>query len=401
MVALFFCVYLFFEFTGNYLESTLLTVIFFLSPIINYYTPNFLPDVLSLLFTIGGWYFFFRFRRSTRLVYIVFATVFLSLGALLKITSLISTIVIAAVFLIDQVRIRKLRYTSWFTRKKYILIAIVTVALLVSAWYSYARFLNEKYYATWFLLQTKPVQSWEHFVEVGRDFWGPWYYSSWMYLFLLAGTIFILFRYRFTNKLVMLITAGLYTGAIFFILLMWSHIKDYDYYTIPLFIAVFFHLLLISTTIRRQPRFIPKLVYWLIILILPFQMLSYSSKYQVWVYDKYLNNPEINFLSQYDGLENYIRSIGVKKSDVTVSLYDYSPNITLYFMNQRGWSLNTDHDEERINHAFRSSKILVASDTLVLLNHPFTQFSLVKLCEFKGLGIYDIKGYKDEISPSP
>ena len=90
-------------------------------------------------------------------------------------------------------------------------------------------------------------------------------------------------------------------------------------------------------------------------------------------------------------IEPYLRSIGVDRRDKVVSVPDKSPNITLYFMNQPGWSEASNHSKFNINHfSWVGAKYLVINDSSYLKKPLYKPFIKHQVGHYKGFNIYKI-----------
>ena len=67
-----------------------ISLLIFTSPILAYYSVNFLTNIPALSFSLIGWYFFYTYYVSKRTKYLYFAMVFFMMAALLKIPEAIN-----------------------------------------------------------------------------------------------------------------------------------------------------------------------------------------------------------------------------------------------------------------------------------------------------------------------
>jgi hypothetical protein len=114
-------------------------------------------------------------------------------------------------------------------------------------------------------------------------------------------------------------------------------------------------------------------------------------RYSIWMNDTYLNH-----IQRFENITPYLRSIGIDQDDKVICLPDPSPIITLYFMNQKGWTdYSTDLDSTRI-----SWKINLGADYLFiyidsLYRHLEIQpFLINQIGKINDISIYDISSFR-------
>ena len=95
----------------------------------------------------------------------------------------------------------------------------------------------------------------------------------------------------------------------------------------------------------------------------------------------------------YQEVEPYIHSLGIDHSERVIAICDYSPNIALYFLNLKGWSVADVADDEPIINALQyKPKYVILNDTAQLSRPVFKEHPLQQVGEFKSIRIYRI-GY--------
>ena len=117
---------------------------------------------------------------------------------------------------------------------------------------------------------------------------------------------------------------------------MWLQLQHHDYYLISLFTTIFFVLILSIDLIGKL-----KLKWnWLIISVLLVSGISYqfamaknhirtSYKIDSWKYGS------VHFNNYFD-FESTLEVVGVAKKDKVISIFDHSPEISLYLLNRKG-----------------------------------------------------------------
>lgn len=319
-----------------------ITLIWYCSPTLVFYTPNFIPDAASLGLCLTSWYFFFRYIKTENKLYILLIFIFLTLSSLIKITSLIGSICMIAICFISIIQTRLYNISKAASIK---LGATVLLSIIITfAWYSYASWLNTIYGSEVFLLKLNPV---DQLSELSNDLnwvitsWGSDYYS---YFSLITGIwllLFCLLNYKTVNKLLLTITLLYIIGSFAFMVLMMKQFLNHDYYIIALLPTSFFLVLTFSELFYRiHKNYIQlhkkQLTAGLLVITVSsffFAKVTVNARYAYEVGTMFA--PE-----KMEGMEAYLRSIGISRNDKVVSMYDESPNISLYFLNVKGVTFN-------------------------------------------------------------
>ncbi|MBC8486528.1 MAG: hypothetical protein H8D45_10860 [Bacteroidetes bacterium] len=102
------------------------------------------------------------------------------------------------------------------------------------------------------------------------------------------------------------------------------------------------------------------------------------------------NKNYIDSIQPFEEITPYLRSIGIKKSDRVISLSDNSINISLYLMNQKGWtnygiSADSIIIKEKIN---LGAKYLLIYNKETYEERSIQPFIENKIGEFKNIDIY-------------
>lgn len=350
-----------------------IAVVWFLSPILVYYSPNYNPDTASLGFVMISWFYAFSYIHTKKLSALFLWTLFLSLASLTKLVSLISVVVVFALIVLHSIRFISLQ----LTRKQMLawIVCGITVIVVTLIWYKYARYLTESSGNRQFSLRLHSPKSIDTFREVWKSIswqWIPFYYSYTMYWFLLGISVISAILYKQVSRLLFTITLLLYLGAIAFFILMLPQFKDHDYYIITLLPAVFFHMLMFVTTVQKiRFRFT-----WHIVLVLLLSLGIYSSiharKHQESRYGGVYYIWDNDF-SPYYNLEPKLRALGISPNDKFVSYNDWTPNNSLYLINQKGWTIS-QANAYKMPIALQDCKYALINDTAIIDNPKFSRF---------------------------
>jgi hypothetical protein len=113
------------------------------SPLLVYYSFNFLSDVPALSFSIIAFCFLFSFYKNKRLGYFYFALLFATTAVLLKASALLPLCCVLFFSLVDLIGINSFFKTEKLFQKKLIPIILLCLSLTsIFCWYDFARHYN-------------------------------------------------------------------------------------------------------------------------------------------------------------------------------------------------------------------------------------------------------------------
>ncbi len=323
---------------SNSIVAALPVYLLFASPVLAYYGITFLADPVSLGLALSGWYYFFRWQENKKARTLITTIVFCSLASMIKISSLINPLAMAAfvflnadgkTFAMIKVRVQQA-------------LPFLIVIIPVLAWYFYASWLNKTYESKVFMLEMRPVSSWEEFITIWKEIEQTWlwrFYPKIYFIALLIGSVSIAALPQKINKPLLTITLLLYVGAISFFLLMFTQFRIHDYYIIPLMPAFFFHWLLIIKQFSLIQLIWVKRLSALLFLSLVCFVITEAKDHLTFVYAKSSWQYSPLVYDRYFFLEPELRKLNIQPEDPVISIFDLSFNVTLYLMNQRGFTV--------------------------------------------------------------
>ena len=104
--------------------------------------------------------------------------------------------------------------------------------------------------------------------------------------------------------------------------------------------------------------------------------------------------------SAYEKVNPYLRSLGIKRTDLVVSVPDQSPNITLSLMDQKGFTSIYSSDENLHDYLpkfiKRGAKYLIVKDPEILKNKRLLKYTKEKIGSFKNIQIYKLPSSKEQ-----
>lgn len=386
--------------TKNYWLALAAVSSAYLSPVLVYYSANFLPDTTSLGFALAAWYFFFRYldTQSKKHFFLFFG--FALFAAWIKISSLIVIGVVIALLILDYMKFfHKVRDNKpLFTQKTRIIIASAITAALVIAWYRYAQWLSERYGSDAFLLKQNLVTSKKEALEIWRYIqaeWVPQYYANETYTLIGCVLLSFLIGAKYVSRLLFTITLFTVLGSCCFVYLMFFQFHNHDYYIITLLPCVFLLLLTFVDYISRlADNYFPPLKFVVLIIFffnskecVEWCKLNYTTRYSAYMFAM------TGDFSVYEDLEPKLRKLGVQKHETTVSAWDFTYCNSLYLMNQMGWSFNYDVGKDYIAWIMhnKNPKYLVLGDSAGFNKLYPNNFGDKIIGSHRGLLIYKLR----------
>ncbi len=368
------------------------------SPLLVYYSFNFIADVPALSFCILTYCYFYRFYRTKQMKYFYLSLFLGTLAVLLKASALVGLGTIAFFSMIDILSWNSFFKTEkLFTRKFIPMIWVFASLAICVVWYKWAIAYN-KHNNSVFLLTVLPIweMKGENLINTTRILINelfPVFFNRAIFFLVILMIIFVFsnfkkldhfFRYTFVFSFVFFIGYLLFFFQVFTV---------HDYYLSNLMIFPVITFFCVSN-ILNQTTFIAnntKLVKSLVIIVLFFsafysaayyrsRMIQHDSlcdwfpfmsveekKYSDWV----LWNRE-STTAPLETITPELRKLGIKRTDMFLSIPDESFDITLYLMDQKGLSIPAFdyNDTVRIPTIMEKRKY----DYLVLIDPNIKQY---------------------------
>lgn len=314
------------------------TVLFYTSNVLAYYSLNYLPDAPALgmsllaLYSAALWY-----KRRVTLALWLFA-VSASLAGMIKLTSFIPVLAILGAALISYAGSKKRHaWQEWWVGGLPV-VAVLACRVWISQY-------NQRHDSTYFMASIRPIwdaslrEQWE-VIRMMSCYWSTDYFNPGLLCLTGLGAIFILFHRQWLPPA---IRHGFYlmtAGTVSAFLLWFSMFRDHDYYAVPLFAfpaviwVLFWYVLNKKRAISWQSIRVRTCL--IVICIVSVGLTSRSIRMR---YD----NPRFTSgcnpaLLDKASVSAWLAASGVEPTDRVISIPDPSPNITLYFLNRKGWT---------------------------------------------------------------
>lgn len=318
-----------------------LTLLWVLSPVILFYTPNFLADAASMGFIMIAWLAFFRLKNRFSFGWLFILFIFGAFASLIKITSSISILCMAGLLIMDYLKWLSPEKKSLFSHKHWLLTVIFFILAITAAWYQYATYLNKVNFSQMFHLGISPpanLQEAIRFLSQFPDFFLYHYYSPFTLILIILFLLLLILFFKKTDRLLGVLLAGLGVANSCFIYLQLQKYLPHDYYMLTILPWVFFLFIAFGKMAEKISMY--KWIKPALIILLP-SLLAYNTAYCKRIlsyrYDK--NNPVYfndSYRAYYD-LKPLMRAKGITRTDTIITLVEPTPNMSLYLMDQKGY----------------------------------------------------------------
>jgi hypothetical protein len=393
------------------------------SPLIAYYGNNFLADVPAFSLALCAWYFFYHFYKTEKTKYLIVSAVLFLLAGLVKITSIISIAAIMGAIILEMIGFVKLKGSGKLFAKPLLQIIPFAAAIVsIYGWVQYAKWYNAANSAGVFLTgiwpyweasQTERVRIFQAFYE--RILFQ--FHSPIVLVGLVLANIYSFYLFKKNNPFIAIAQIVMVLGFFSFFILFFNVFDVHDYYLsnwviiIPVSILSFFFVMQqVKSSIFRW-----KWVTVLLVFIFVHSMYygaaltrtkyfendPFSNEYLTFkqvsrLYHNWFHYYYKTTLKACETVEPYLRSIGIKPTDIVISIPDQSINITLVAMNQIGF---TDYGyghlegKDKIDYFIdRGAKYLIINDQEILTKRPFLQlYTKAKKGTYQNITIYELK----------
>lgn len=349
-----------FIFLKNHFWSVFVSLMLFSSPLLGFYSFNFIPNIPALGFALIACFYMWKYYESQKLSFLIVASILYAFSSMLKISSLFSFLALnAGFFFLNVIDFKKNSKKIWIQ-----IGSILFVFLIVGSWLLFSKYYNSQNLNAVFNQSILPY--WSLSSDQIQQIKNSMYFGNIVHflnpivLVLIVSLFFLSFvGFRWAPRVLLFVTTFLFIGVLLFIVLFFGAMDVHEYFLIDATIIIPFILIVFLTTLKEK-------LYWMFnscftklfaIVVLLFS-LNYSVVMTRSHYDPYdkivVNNLPLasriqenwkyNFWSdevsimKYDGIVPYLRKLGIKPTDKVVSIPDGSPNITLTLLNQKGFT---------------------------------------------------------------
>lgn len=382
---------------GNSWVAFFPVIILSTTPFFFYYANNFLPNVPAIAFALIGWYAIFKFVEVKKKWWLLLFGVTMLLSILLKVSEGVSFVAILCL-LGGQYTFPRFfgkpiigpKHLGFFS-----FVSILVIGLSV-AWYLYARWFNGYYGNTGSLLGILPIwimneENWKEFNYMVFEIWWAHYHHPDVMNSFWIGAILMVVFWKHLNQNLKWITMILLVGVICYTILWFRAFGMHDYYILTLVIyPAFLYLTLAEAGYRKWHAH--KWLRWLYILpLLLFSYMGFINNMKI--QDKRYKEAQYGYpaVKPFYTITPYLRSIGVEREDLVVSLPDFTPNVSLYLMNNQGYTeafFGKDYPIEKFIE--KGVKYLILNDSSYLAKENLRPYIQQQIGHYQGVLIFDL-----------
>ncbi len=342
-----FGLFMFYRLAFMYIRNSFLVMLLVgsaaISPVFLFYSPNFLPDAPSMALALVSWYYFFRYVKEGKEKQFNLFVLFAVFGALIKAIAILNFMIVGSLIILDRMGyFKNSSYSALFGNKIRVMLKMAVGAIVIFSWYYYAHYITIKYNNQTFALKPQMVDNWESLKSVWidtRNYWGPQYYAYEAYVLMMISVGLIIAAYKLVDRLLLAITILYVLGSCCYIFFFTNQFRDHDYYIIAILPLVFFLFLTFGDIVYKLVTRYARILAPIIVVILIFNLKESITKTKTIYYNRYLYEREYltgSDLRPYHDLEPVLRSLGIKRTDKTVSFVDHTYCGSLYLMDQLG-----------------------------------------------------------------
>jgi hypothetical protein len=305
-----------------------------------------------------------------------------------------------------------------FTKPTVQVIPMIISLLLVGMWYWYAVTYNNKHNGGVFLTTIKPI--WECSKGEMKLYWDqfcttvlPEFYSKPALIILFSSFIFNLIFIRKSNSFLAFVNVFLFIALVAIFLLWFTNFGVHDYYLVQLLIFPAITWLNTFTILTKMVTSItlPVKVLFSVFIIFNFIYASIVVSIKFFppkpkkVYSLFLSKETIGkslynnwtyneTLEAFESIEVYNRSLGIKREERVISIPDESFNISLYLMDQKGFTFPEFNSniaaKIRDLVANRKAKFLFINNKDLYRSPDIIPFIQHKIGKYKNIDIYKL-----------
>lgn len=408
IVLLYFLIALFalYRTISSYLDDRFLglwvATLLFTSPMLVFYSSNFLANVPALSSALIGWAFFYKYIRKTKVKWLIVSFLFFTLGGLLKASAALSFVALFFVFLLYLTGLFSIGTKGRSRRRaRHLMTAFAASFVILTAWYFYAHSYNSANNKGIFLIGILPIwelngQEMDITLSAIKEHLRWDYFRVDIYYMLIGFAVCIAMFLKQTDRFLSVLLSISLIGAMLFVLLFFQALQEHDYYVLDLLILMpLITLTFLMLAKTKCPKALNSWIVRLTLIVLIIHNADFAQRRMEWRYSGWMDEGYSQYTYKFREVENILRRNGIERDDLVISLPDPSFNSSLYAMDQKGWSgfkeflMDSVKVKEKI---VVGASVLIITDTLANDPHiiPFTK---KPLAEHDGLLIYDLRDY--------
>lgn len=352
LIAILGAFWLFFGLKHQFFESALPLLFWISSPILLYYSNNFLSNMSALSMAVLGFAFGYRFIYSGKTSFMAWACVFYAIAGVFKITALLGLTALLLAYLVKSI------YKKQSLLDKNMLWMILAY-LPTAAWILYAKAYNEEHLCYAFSTQLFPIwdldfHGIQYHLELIAERWKGQFYPTISLWVLGVSALLFLINWNRISSFYRLWVGIAFLGVIAYVAMQFQVLFAHDYYFINLFI---FPLMLLLPSLGQLKIGAKSGSNWLVGILLLLLFIQVIPEVKSIAHQRFIRYEDVD-KERLMTLEPWLKRVGVGPDDKIVFAADAS-HVSLYYLKRKGWTqcgypLNEDGtmaDSE--NYAFR------------------------------------------------
>lgn len=397
--------------------AILITLLLFSSPVVAFYGFGFMVDIPALFICFISAYYFFRYYESGKAKDIYAFMLVSLLTMLLKVTLGIFFLSVAGIFVFEKIRLIKFKHVVFCNTFRDGLLFLFTLGL-VGGWYGYARHFDTIHGGWYTINDIFPIWDLD---EKGITSVLSSFFDSTIYQFFYPASTFVFLllfigmavSYKKIEKIYFVITILLTIGSFAYAILWFKVWNVHDYYLFLFLLPLVFVFISLGNFLKNNFADVfnswkAKTIFSVFLVIniwycsnnmrmrygittSDVPLMSTKSEMELW---KWYDWNYDNTYKALETMEPYMRSLGISADDAVISIPDPSICITLYLMNQKGW---TDYGSDFYNEDGIAKKIkigakyLILNDTSYASKPSISPYTKNKIGQYKNVFIYDLR----------
>ena len=381
--------------------AVFLSLLLFTSPVIAYYSSNFVMNMPAFSFALMALSSFYWFVRTEKSKWLWLSMGFYLIGGLIKIPALMTFMVILFIYLTDVLGIIKYKLNGSVFKQKVIQgIPLIIVIAGIGLWIMFLDRYN-KGNEGMFLVGIFPI--WElawaeimGIIDEFTDYWYKQYFHLSVHISTGLAFLWVLWNYMKLSSFEKVFIVLLPLGVVMFLALWFQALPHHDYYLTNTYILLIITwAMAIKVLIKHYPRLSGSYIFR-VFFVLFFAFNAHNTKSEISIrYWGWWNNGYLQTYEPLRELKPMIREAGVSRNDKIIAMGDEIPNSTLYLLDVKGWSNFGGHmnnlDSAGIAHAIqKGAKYMVLLDT-TWINKDFVRpFIHDLLLEHKTIKVFNL-----------
>lgn len=393
------------RYTGAAWPSFFASMLLLTSPLLAYYALNFIADVPALSMAVMSFCLLYRFTRGAPPVFFYLALLTGMLGVLMKASALLPICLVMLTGLSLVLPFPKLRLGESVFRKPWLpLLAMVLVAAAVIGWYLYAVYYNNYHNNLIFLLTVLPIWDMEETQILSNlkllfNVHFPLFLNKPVFFLVFGMALFVICNLRRIEPLLRWAFLGALAFFIFYLLFFFQVFGVHDYYLVNIFIFPVITVFCTIIILYRRGFFSENPIFsrWFIVCVSLFSTFHSAAVYRLRTIEddkmvywfpfipreeaelaKYLFWSYSNDIKRVENFTPVLRAAGISRTDKVLSIPDQSFDVTLYLMDQKGYTVARQHitsDTTVVERFMDKVKYIVLSDTNLSRERAFVKAS--------------------------